>query len=263
MADDDATTSLENRVLDLAHFIGAPLVAVVEADAMAADTFRKFLEQVAFEPADPATDDDPDADPEEDAAREAEVKRLMGVTGRRLGRLRYVSFSYDHVQDGQRVTSVVKVPLLSLIPLPALQVKEAKFDWTLDIVSSRRLPPPPPPLRKKTAQAAAAGAAPGAAGFTLPGAMGDQRRLLAAISPGGGGGAAAGAGREERDSRVSARMKVEVTMQSADMPSGLSTLLNVMSQGTNGVTLSGKHAKAAEGDDAGDGAGGDDDGGGG
>lgn len=226
---------LEGRVLDLAHFIGAPLVAVVEADAMAAETFRQFLERVAFEPADTP---DTDADRAAEDWREAEVKRLMGASGRRLGRLRYVSFTYDHMENSRRVTSVVKVPLLSLLPLPALQVKEATFDWTLDIVSARRSEAAAPALRADGPAAATAALAGAPAGGGLA-AWRDQPRLLAAIAP---GGAAAGRGggvgrRSAAESRVEGHMRVQVTMQSADLPAGLATLLTVMDRGTAGVTV--------------------------
>lgn len=203
---DDETYS---KVLDLAHFISAPLTALVEADAMAADTFRRFLEDVAFEPVEDVDDDTPSPD------------ATAAGPEKRLGHLRYVAFTYDHVRNGTAATSTVRMPLISLLPLPALQVKEATFDFGLDILAVVTVPEAPV-LRGKPRDRSPL--------FQTPGLTSNRPRLQAAIAANSPGNADSGA------SGTTAQMTVHVTMQTADLPAGLSQLLNIATQGTSSTT---------------------------
>lgn len=197
----DPTTTLVTT--DLAQFLGASLTAIVEADAMAADTFRRFLEEVAFDGG-----DDPE-DLSSESASVTQARAMLGDNGRKLGRLRYVSFAYDHVRNGERVTSVIKLPLISLLPLPAMQVREATVDFNVRILGTSASPKRPP-LRSASTRAAP-----------------PPRPPSVLVAP----------ARASNKSDTSAIMKVHVVMESADMPMGLATLLNLTSQGVSGATV--------------------------
>lgn len=198
-----ATGDGYSQILDLANFIAGPLTALVEADAMAADTFLRFLETVAFEP----VGDEPSVVGDEV----------------RLGRLRYVTFTYDHVQNGKPTTSSIKVPLLSLLPLPALQVKEGTFDFAVEILAVMQQQDVP---RLKSGIDTAGRMKGTSGGTTQP-----PSRLMAAI------GSSPGATPSELGQvSTSARMNVHVTMASADIPAGLQNLLNLTSWAGGGST---------------------------
>lgn len=192
-----------SRSLDLAHLISGPLTALVEADAMASETFLRFLREVAFEP--PETPDP--ADPH------------------RLGKLRYVSFTYEHMRNGKPTTSLIRVPLISLLPLPALQVEEATFDFALDMFSAR-YPEQVPALTDAEAAAADTRDRPL---FAPQGLGGQKPRMLASLSRDSGSRPAA-----ESYERMSTRVNVHVTMRAADMPGGLGQILNIATSATSG-----------------------------
>ncbi len=89
--------------LDFADLIGAPLVAAVEAQAKSALATVEFIRDVGFE-----VDDD---------------GNIVDV--------RYVDFKYE--RDGT-VTSI-KVPLLSIVPIPFLRIEEFKLEFLAKINS--------------------------------------------------------------------------------------------------------------------------------
>ncbi len=185
-----------SKVLDLAHLTAAPITALVEADAMGIQTFYEFLEKVAFEPSSKEDSGDPN--------------------GNSLGKLRYVHFTYDRIDKGKRVPTQIKVPLLSLLPLPAMEVENAKLVFAADIVDTIEEAPPLMDVRSKTMP-------------VMSGAQGRPRRVLATFAP-----------TEGNDS--SPAIKMDISIYSSDMPAGLAAILNIMSnavssnQGTFGVT---------------------------
>lgn len=51
-----------------------------------------------------------------------------------LGRLRMVSFRSESTTDeGDRETRVVEIPLLSLVPIPSIEITEADFEFLVKI----------------------------------------------------------------------------------------------------------------------------------
>jgi hypothetical protein len=97
------------RSLPLADIIGAPLNAMVQAEAQAARTTLEFIERVGFTR-------DPQAPPGD------------------MGQLRLVEFTYQKPDvTGQPVDFVVKVPLLALLPLPGVKIKNASVSFTAKI----------------------------------------------------------------------------------------------------------------------------------
>jgi hypothetical protein len=90
-----------------AELIGAPIVALVEAEALAARATAEFIESVGF------------------------IKPNTGGS-LELGQLRTVRFTY-YKQDvnGMEVLEAVDVPLLSLVPIPLVQIKDASLQFRL------------------------------------------------------------------------------------------------------------------------------------
>lgn len=100
---------ISKTIQNLSGLLGAPLSAVVEAEAIAARATADFIKEVGF------TGQGDAADPD-------------------FGKVRTVFFEYERVLvDGTQQTVKIEVPLLSLIPIPSLQVQEAniRFDLTL------------------------------------------------------------------------------------------------------------------------------------
>lgn len=111
----------------LHDFIAAPLNAVIEADLIAARKFVQYISDYGFEPA--RADDD--AQGANQRATASGQRRPRGF----VGDMRMVSFSVDQVDpDGRTRTRMVRIPALSLVPLPLLQVKEADFRFSVRII---------------------------------------------------------------------------------------------------------------------------------
>jgi hypothetical protein len=100
----------EIQSLPFYQIIGAPLLALVQGQAQAAQTTAEFIERVGFMP--PGTPG----------------------PGNDIGGLRMVAFQYQKPgPDGTQQTFRAEVPLLSLVPIPAIEVKSAEFDFTVKI----------------------------------------------------------------------------------------------------------------------------------
>jgi hypothetical protein len=104
------------NVVDLQDIFSGPIVA----DVMAAREFVEFIERYGF------------------------VRPPDGST-ETLGELRMITFSYEQPgPDNQPVTRFFRIPALSLIPLPLLEVKTATFDFGVRIVEAVERPQPVP-----------------------------------------------------------------------------------------------------------------------
>ena len=99
--------------IPLYQILGAPLLAIVQAEIQAAQTTTQFIEQVGF-------------------YTEEEAEALGD--GHHYGDLRTVTFSYTKTGvGGQETTFKVSVPIISIVPIPAIQVKEATVDFAVEI----------------------------------------------------------------------------------------------------------------------------------
>lgn len=97
----------EIQSLPFHQMIGGPLLAIVQGQAQAAQTTMEFIERVGFE--------NPD-----------------GKSG--LGSMRMVTFTYQKPDSsGAPREFKVSIPLLSLVPIPAIQVKEAEMEMSVKI----------------------------------------------------------------------------------------------------------------------------------
>lgn len=94
------------RSLQLFELLSAPLVAMIQADAMTARAALEFIQTAGFLP--PAAGETvPEAEP--------------------AGRLRMAEFRYKKLDENNELSEfVASVPVLSLVPIPSLQIKDAK-----------------------------------------------------------------------------------------------------------------------------------------
>lgn len=175
------------QVLDLKDLISAPLLATIDADAISTRRFLNYFYELAFEYYDPIT--------------------------HKAGPLRMLEFSYSSVEASAIQQNTIRVPLLSLVPLPLLQVHEADFDFDIQVVDA--LQPDPdqrrhlPGFREN----------PAAKLVSIPD---EAIRLRASMAPVQDRSVAI-----SHQSSLSANMKISVKMRQADMPGGLSKLLQL------------------------------------
>jgi len=106
----------------LHQVLAAPLAALVRAEAMSALALLDFVTSVGMQPA---------ATPGAAAATE-------GTAPSSLGALRMVSFSYQRQQaDGTLRQQTMQVPVLALIQLPVLNIKDSSFSFNLALTAIR------------------------------------------------------------------------------------------------------------------------------
>lgn len=166
----------EYTAMSLYQLLGAPLRALVDAESHAADATASFIARVGFEAS---------------AGRE---------DWRELGALR-VAHVHHTARDG--AVHVIDVPVLSLMPIPALQIKEATVDFAVKVVDTVPLRADPATRR----------------GDLDPPTMIDVKGSIARQGPGASG-----------TRHAESQMHVKITMQQADVPSGLARLFNLLDQ---------------------------------
>lgn len=199
---DQEKQQVSSRVLDLGEIFAAPLVAVIKADVLASREFTGFISSFGFES---------DAN--------------SGSEGTHLGALKTVTFSYKRPGPGGVLEdAVVEIPLLSLVPLPLLQVTDAEFNFNVHVLESDSGAlgePPPlvnPPQELRVQNESAKPQAP-------------QVRAMLAPAP-----APATADRSSGQRSLDANMTVKLAMKQADVPAGISALLQLMSEAVNSTT---------------------------
>ncbi|MGD1879783.1 MAG: DUF2589 domain-containing protein [Kiloniellaceae bacterium] len=113
----------QSGVLSLAQLIGAPIHALVDAEAQSAMATARFIRAVGF------------TGPQ--AGRAGDAGGGMGD----LGALQMARFTRKRRNtDGSEEDVEVQIPLLSMLPIPALQIKDAQLDYTVKIVQTEALP---------------------------------------------------------------------------------------------------------------------------
>jgi hypothetical protein len=101
------------KSLPLSDIIGAPVSAIVQAEAQAAQTAITFIEKVGFQK-------DPDAP--------------AGASALDAGQLRMVEFGYTKLDEtGNPAEYTARIPLLALFPIPGIRVSLAKIAFTAKI----------------------------------------------------------------------------------------------------------------------------------
>lgn len=98
---------LVTNVFTLKQLFEMPIKAVIDANEYAAKSAVNFIREFGFTAK--KTKDD-------------------------WGDLKMVRFSYEFLQNGERKKMVVEIPIISMIPLPLLEVKRANFDFAIRIL---------------------------------------------------------------------------------------------------------------------------------
>lgn len=200
---------VQSAALSLYQLLGAPLYALIEAETYAAEATADFIERVGFESTGEASG---------------------GGANRDIGRMRTLSFQQERRDAaGQAASYRVDVPLLSILPIPAMQIKEAELEFfvkIVDMVQGRRrrqigTKETPPEEDKETAETA--GLVPIADSSRI-----DFKSMMGRGQLGGEAGSRAGL-----DMQVHIKIKVE----QADVPAGLSRLFNLMEQSISSSQL--------------------------
>ncbi|HET9596925.1 MAG TPA: DUF2589 domain-containing protein [Anaeromyxobacteraceae bacterium] len=209
----EAQRANEYTAMSLYQLLGAPLHALVDAESHAAAATARFIAGFGFEPgekeptaakpaegaAPPPANQAPDA-LAQTGAPAAGATEALGEWGR-LGKLRMARF-HHRAPDGS--VHNIEVPVLSLVPIPALQIKEASIDFAVKVVDTVPLPAQLKDWR---------------ANSPVPPNLVDLKGSIARQGPIGPG---------TRQSET--QMRVKVTVQQADLPSGLARLFHVMDQ---------------------------------
>lgn len=180
------TKKVSSQIMELKDLISGPLVATIDADTISTRRYLSYLYELAFESYDPTTG--------------------------KVGKLRALEFNYRTSDSFGVHNQKVSIPLLTLVPLPLLQVKEADFDFDIQIIDAV----------SADKNATFSLKSPEIASATQDGASeGLRLRVSMAASN-------IEAGEDvKRRQGLSANMKVKVKMQQADMPGGLSNLLSL------------------------------------
>lgn len=173
-----------SQVMELQQLIAGPLIATIEADALSAQKYLDYIMRIAFESYDP-------------------------VTGK-TGKIRMLNFSFNEQEvNGSRKKSV-SIPLLTLVPLPLLQVHEADFDFDIKIIDaySESVEENFSENEKNNGREQDIDT-----GFKMRASLAPQHNQKSSSG--------------DLQQSITANMKVKVKMRQADMPAGLSNLLHL------------------------------------
>jgi hypothetical protein len=102
----------------ISELLGAPMAAIVQAEGIAARATADFIKEVGFT----GVSDNIDGD---------------------YGTIRNVTFSYERIKaDGNTEIAKLSVPLLTIIPIPSIQVAEAEIEFDLAMTQPESSPAP-------------------------------------------------------------------------------------------------------------------------
>jgi len=175
----------QGSVLSLAQLVGAPIHALVEAEAQAAMATANYIMNVGFVAGDRNSPD---------------------PTVRDFGSLRMASFTRSRQNaDGSIDAQTVAIPLLSLLPIPALQIRDAQLDYTIRIVATELMSDG---RQTRDAQETIQGAEAANPPATLRATFARDHR-------------------SERRRSTDMLLKMKVNIQQSDMPEGLARLLSI------------------------------------
>src|SRR5215471_5869357 len=190
-----AAQNRDPEAMHLYQLIGAPLLAVVQAEAQAAQTSAEYIQRVGF-------DAKPTKNPDTDQLQNAGNVDLV-----RLGGMKMATFSVDRPDaDGTLRKHDISLPVLSMFPIPLLQVKDAEFSFAVRVLT--RVPLQSAEEEKKDVGHDSN------KDFLAP----ERVELKGMLAPHGSGG--------EKMSEMN--INVKIRMEQADMPAGLMKLMNLM-----------------------------------
>ena len=174
---------VSSQVMELKDLISGPLAATIDADSIATRRYLNYLMELAFDSYD----------------------RKTG----KVGELRMLEFAYNCSDVEGNHLQRVKIPLLTLVPLPLLQVKEADFDFDIQVVDAL------------SADADATFSLKDAGRLKEEAAEGVKLRVSMASTKAGS------TSQDRMQQSLTANMKIKVRMEQADMPGGLANLLRL------------------------------------
>jgi hypothetical protein len=185
-------------------------MALVDAESQAAKATANFIKSMGFEPVDPLGATTPEDERPEN-----------------FGHLKMVTFRYQRRDaEGQPQTFKVEVPLLSLIPIPALQIKDAELEFFAKIIDYPKVAKASRPAPAETQKQG---------GESGSGAQGDRSEKYDIMHLPGrdlkatfGNDASADPGGRTR--KLDMQIKMKIKMEQADIPAGLGNLFNLMQQ---------------------------------
>jgi hypothetical protein len=180
-------------VVDLPYIFNAPIAAVIEADVMAARAFVEFIEEYGFvrKPGDRPGGATPD-----------------------FGELRMVSFCYQQPgANGVMEKRLLQIPVLSLIPLPLLEVKTATFDFGVRVLAAERKYPTGGPIRL-------------AGEDTVP--PGEEPKFHWPAVLARGSTVAGEETKEDVSPHLEANIRAQIAVGQAGIPAGISNLLGLI-----------------------------------
>ncbi|MGJ5134645.1 DUF2589 domain-containing protein [Bradyrhizobium oligotrophicum] len=171
-------------LLPLHEIIGIPIADLVRAEMQAAQASMEFIENVGFQR-------DPKADRDD------------------LGELRFVTFRYQYPdQSGKPVSHEVKVPLLSLMPLPLVQIARGEIELVARIEDV-----------KKLALDSVVVARPPGKSETL---VAERHEFIASVD-----GLTA---MDDPKTKSAPRIRIKIEVKQSDLPAGFDSLLRKLDQ---------------------------------
>ena len=182
----------QSDVLSLSQLIGGPIHALVDAEAQSAMATARFIRNVGFRPSDDGAPGD-------------------------LGDLQMARFTAKRrLENGGEEAFEVQIPMLSMLPIPALQIRDAELDYVVKVIQTEVMPK----ARGNATQLFTA-----EEDGPVIEAPATMRATFASGSRGGN--------RRSMDMLVKRRVHIE----QADMPAGLSRLLNLAAEEVSRVPL--------------------------
>lgn len=180
-----------SQVMELKDLISGPLVATIDADSISSRRYLNYLFELAFDSYDKETG--------------------------KVGELRTLEFKYKVQDAGGAHYQSIKIPILTLVPLPLLQVKEANFDFDIQIIDAVSTDKQGSFSLKNKAEPNLEDQLSGE-GVKLRVAMAERK--------------AEGSVKTGSKQSLTANMKVKVKMEQSDMPAGLLKLLHLTTNNT-------------------------------
>lgn len=142
------------------------------------------------------------------------------------GKLRTLDFTFTSQDVNGKHSQRISIPLLTLVPLPLLQVKEADFDFDIQIIDAVSADMDATfSFKKEKKQSEENG--------------GDGVKLRVSMAP----STVRGNVKTTTQQSLFANMKIKVKMEQADMPGGLSNLLQLT---TNNLQIESENEQSFE-----------------
>ena len=172
-----------SNIFTLEQLFTIPLEAVVKANAYAAQSAIDIIRKYGF---------------------------INAPHGDSWGKIRFVEFSYEYNENGQLKTMIIKIPMLSLIPIPLLEVKKAVFDFGVKIIDYTN--------NQATGESSDTPPFPTVHAMIVP--VNKDNNVVTLLD----------------QPSLTANLNVHVEMEKADLPAGILQMINLGQQATQGQT---------------------------